>query len=68
MNQTDKLLLESWKSYVETTINDSKDSNLEICKLEIKNWAIEKLSKSYCNPTLLLEVLEVLEFLNSVEN
>jgi hypothetical protein len=61
MNKVDIILLDSWKSYIKQSLENSQDSNLEICKQEIKSWAINKLSKPKCNPELLIKVLELLE-------
>jgi hypothetical protein len=60
MNKTDELLIAAWKKYIRENIEENKDSS-EICKKQIKNWALSKLTKSYCNPEILLLVLQEIE-------
>jgi hypothetical protein len=58
MNKTDELLIAAWKKHIRENI---EENNSEICKKQIKNWALSKLTKSYCNPEILLLVLQEIE-------
>lgn len=62
MNTIDQILLGSWKSYIKNVVSDPENKDkLEICKQQIKSWAISKLTNSYCNPEILLLVLKEIE-------
>lgn len=55
---SDELLLIAWKNYINEQLKNS--DNFQLTSREIKDYAISKLSVSYCNPALLLEVLQMI--------